>query len=177
MVDHQARQLSTRISIRLRLSRAPGGIHQAGAIAPSSCGRKGLCQGIQCKHGKKNASNASFYSRELGTIICRFGSTQEDRWVLWKRSVCLVLIICPQWNVQLEVKNSFHIYLVKASPLNRLFIKIRMEWSFCCVSSCFPSCVQCIDIFRLYLFYPPAAVDAEDGACFARGPRHGVARG
>lgn len=63
MVDHQAGQLSTRISIRLRLSRAPGTIYEANRIAFSPYGRQRLIAAretnVNMAEGCSLAQNAS----------------------------------------------------------------------------------------------------------------------
>lgn len=59
MVDHQAGQLSTRISIRLRLSRAPGTIYEANRIALSPYGRQRLIAARETNVNMAEAQNAS----------------------------------------------------------------------------------------------------------------------
>lgn len=80
VADHQAAQLSTGISIRLRLSRAPGTIYKANRIGFSPYGSH-CRQGEQCKQSQKM----------LWSIKRHFDSLFNRHWFWTAKTVMTVL--------------------------------------------------------------------------------------
>lgn len=96
MVDHQAGQLSTRISIRLRLSWAPGTIYEANRIALSPYGRQRLIAAretnVNMAEGCSLAQNASLiHSRMVFEIWkCNTWDNYLQIWLFSERQMSLL---------------------------------------------------------------------------------------